>query len=110
MFLLEAFPNLTGETVVYVESAALSQQFKSFSGEGQPDYTIATCPITVGYGERQVVKFNQYQGPLTAYIDKELRVVFIDVSLKNIYNEPLDIGYNQQMFMSVKLWQAISSQ
>jgi len=99
----EAPPNLFGETLVYLYSQAIAQQVKAYSGQGEPDYMVATLPITVPYGGFQVWNFNQYQSPTTRY-DKGWSSTIVDITLKNIYGETLDIGPNQHMYVTLKLW------
>jgi hypothetical protein len=96
-------PNLFGETIVYLHSQAIAQQVKAYSGQGEPDYMVATLPITVPHGGFQVWNFNQYQSPITRY-DKGWSGTVVDMTLKNIYGDTLDIGPNQHMYVTLRLW------
>ena len=96
-------PNLLGETVVYLHSQQIAQQMKGYSGEGQPDYLICTIPIEVAYGQMQHVLYNQYHGPQTVY-SSGMTPTVLDFTLKNVFGDFLDIGDNQQAYLTLKLW------
>jgi hypothetical protein len=96
-------PNLLGETVVYLHSQQIAQQVKGYSGEGQPDYLICTIPIDVAYGQMQHVVYNQYHGPQTVY-SSGMTPTVLDFTLKNVFGDFLDIGDNQQAYLTLKLW------
>jgi hypothetical protein len=96
-------PNLLGETVVYLHSQQIAQQVKGYSGEGQPDYLICTIPIDVAYGQMQHVVYNQYHGPQTVY-STGMTPTVLDFTLKNVFGDFLDIGDNQQAYLTLKLW------
>ena len=99
----EYLPNLSGETVVYLHSQQIAQQVKGYSGEGQPDYCICSIPINVGFGEMQHAFFNQYQGPQTVYNGDMTPTVF-DITFKNVFGDFLDVGDNQQCYLTLKVW------
>lgn len=96
-------PNLLGETVLFLHSQMLSQQIKSYQGEGPPDYCIASIPITVGYGESQTVFFNQHNGVQLRFLEGMLPSV-VDITFKNVFGDFLDNGDNQQAFVVLRAW------
>ena len=96
-------PNLTGEQVVYVASQALCNQVKGFAGEGPPDFTFTSVPVTVGYGELQAASSSYYNAPLIVYQSPWTPVV-VDISLRNLYNDQLVLPDNQQFWVTLRLW------
>lgn len=96
-------PALQGEQVVYLFSNALSSQKKAYSGEGPQDDMIATIPMFAGYGEINEVILNSWADPAIVY-ERGYPPRFFDFSLRNQYNELLDIGWNQTLSMSFRLF------
>ena len=96
-------PSLQGETVAYVHSQALCQQVKSFPGEGPPDFGVFTIPIKAEYGAMVEWAPDQFQNPFLVF-DHGWDVRFIDFQIRNVFNEPLYLPDNQQMWVTLKLW------
>jgi hypothetical protein len=96
-------PELFGLNVVYLYTNMLTSSEKAFSGEGLPDPTISTIPITVEYGFLQTEVLNQWNGPFYRFASG-VTPQDIDVSLRNVYGEILALPPNQQMVVTFKLW------
>jgi len=96
-------PSLQGEQVVYLFSSMFSAGKKSFSGEGPQDDMIATIPIMAGYGEINEYTLNQWGPPAMAF-ERGVIPRVLDFSLKNQFDEYLDIGWNQTLSISFRLF------
>ena len=96
-------PSLAGEQVVYVASQALCNQVKGFAGEGPPDFTFTSVPVTVGYGDLQTASSSYYNAPLIVYQSPWTPVV-VDISLRNLYDDQLVLPDNQQFWVTLRLW------
>lgn len=96
-------PSLQGEQVVYLHSVFLSSSSKSFSGEGPQDSVIATIPVWAGYGELVEYSLNQWSTPAIFYVSPITPREF-DFTLRNQYNEILDIGWNQTLSVTLRLF------
>jgi len=100
----ELNPSLQGEQVVYLHSNAFASAKKAFSGEGAPDSLIATIPVFwAGYGDVVAYSLNQWESPVISY-DREVSPKQFDFCLKNIHNDILDIGWNQNMTITFRLF------
>jgi hypothetical protein len=51
----------------------------------------------------QHVVYNQYHGPQTVY-SSGMTPTVLDFTLKNVFGDFLDIGDNQQAYLTLKLW------
>ncbi len=96
-------PSLQGEQVVYLHSSAFASAKKSFPGEGPPDSLIATIPIWGGYGDVIGYSLNQWASPAMVYTSPVTPRQF-DFTLRNQYNEDLDIGWNQSLTMTFRVF------
>lgn len=99
----ELNPTLQGEQVVYLHSNMLANSKKAFAGEGKPDSLIATIPIWVGYGEIVTYSLNQWESPVITH-ESGVDGREFDFALKNIYEEFLDIGWNQNLTISFRFF------
>jgi hypothetical protein len=98
-------PSLGGEQVVYLHSQQLCGQLRSFSGEGSPDFHVATIPMTVPYGSYQTAaQLSQTPNmPMVTYATGWTPTV-VDFQLRNIYNDVLSLPDNAQFWAVVRLW------
>lgn len=96
-------PTLQGEQVVYLHSSAVASAKKAFSGEGLPDSLVATIPMWGGYGDVVMYSLNQWESPAITY-ERTVTPNEFDFSLKNIYDEFLDIGFNQNMTVTFRFF------
>ena len=96
-------PALQGEQVIYLWSNLLAANNRSFDGEGAPGSLIATIPVNVIYGGVVNYTLNQYAAPSLVFQHPVPKRQF-DFTLKNIYDELLDIGWNQNLTVTLRLW------
>jgi hypothetical protein len=96
-------PALQGEQVAYLHSQILSAGRKSYSGEGAPDSVIAVIPITVPYGSIMSYNPNRWSDP-GFVLERGITPRQFDFTLKNQYDELLDIGWNQTMTLFFRMF------
>lgn len=103
LIVASALPQLFGETVAYLHSIFLARDCRGFDGEGKIEHHVTTLPIDVPYLGYQNVLLNQYQNPTIKYANP-MTLTQVDLRLRNIYGEILDIGPNQELYAVVRLW------
>jgi hypothetical protein len=96
-------PALQGEQIVYLHSQILSSSRKSYPGEGNPDSVIAAIPVNAPYGGIVIYSPNQWGDP-GFVLERGITPRQFDFSLKNQYNENLDIGWNQTLSLFFRMF------
>lgn len=96
-------PALQGEQIVYLHSIIMSSSRKSYSGEGAPDSVIAAIPVNAPYGAIVVYSLNQWADPAFVY-ERGIAPREFDFTLRNQYNENLDIGWNQTLTLFFRMF------
>lgn len=96
-------PALQGEQIAYLHSNILSSSRKSYSGEGGADSVIAAININVPYGALVEAHPNQWADPGFVF-ERGISARQFDFTLRNQYNENLDIGWNQTMTLFFRMF------
>lgn len=96
-------PSLRGETVVFVHTGLGCAGARSLDGDGQGISQLISVAVTEPYLAYQTYTANQYESP-TLTLPSPTVFDRIDIRLRDIDGQLLDIGPNQEMFIVLRLW------
>jgi hypothetical protein len=100
-----SLPSLAGVNVVYVHSNDLAGE--GCDGDGSVVRQIAAIPMTVAYGEWQAFGPDQSGSEVVSWSgtsDYRKPVTSIHLVLRDMWGEPLDIGDNSELFVSLRFF------